>query len=48
MILVLNTPVSLAKSQNPVWFNFIKFDLPLGVTMTHPPAVICETEGCSE
>ena len=48
MILVLNTPVSLATTENPAVLAFIKFDLPPGVTMTHPPAVICETEGCSE
>ena len=48
MILVLNTPVSLARSENKAVLKFIRFDLRLGVTMTHPPAVKCETEGCSE
>ena len=48
MILILNTPVSFATTENRAVLAFIKFDLPLGVTMTHPPAVICDTEGCSE
>ncbi len=48
MILIMNTPVSFVRTENPAWLNYIKFDLPPGVTMTHPPAIVCETKGCEE